>query len=508
MAKKQRRKASVHSAGKTTEAELLAAARALHADPSLAMPACEGGCVLFSPVAAARRGILKAHAARDDEAKLQRLASGGNDLARAYAATILLVHQEKIPYVAELRLGGENVPYVLRGKAKPLYLAGLQHHDDRALRLLSVATWAKSRRMHFFSANRGIVCTGRSNAPPRDFVEEEAADLELSETSPGKFACGHEGDAVVVEWQAAGVELKRCAACAAEGSMLRDLLRHMAGPERRAGFRVRVDLAPIAGVAVDVASPLDVATSDRYLAGAMDDAAVLEAGRAARLSELRRLGRRLYVAGTTSYGDDARAFADALNASEAERRAIDAALAAEEGAVIVDRPTSARVLAELWPKHGRTMLAAAAGHAATAEALHKESVTPEEAADLVRRAAREGSARSVSEGLPAYASLPVAAAAADAIARAYRASGKDAAVRVALERASQGRAKGVALAALLELDAAKGQEWRFAGADHDVAAGARSAMQGILKGPAERYHEALLEASRRAGETATFAPKG
>lgn len=512
MAKPRRRKATLHSAGKVTEADLLERARRLADDPTLAMPTCAGPCVLFSPVTAARKGIMKAHAARDDEGKLQKLAAGGNDLARAYAATLLVARSEKIPYVAELRLGGENVPYVMRGKAKPLYLAGLQHHDDRALRLLSVTTWAKKRRLNFFSTDEGIVCTGRSRTPPPEFVEQEMALLGLESTGGSVYACAHGGcasgeDALVLSWTAASVEMQRCAACAKEGSLLAQILRHIAGQDRRKAFDVRVELMPLAGRALDVTAPLPDAVKNQYLAGGMTDAQLIAAAHEARVGAIRALGRRVLVAAETSYADDVDAFLDALNPSDAERRAIRVALEKEDAPLVLDRASAARALAELWPRHGKLMLDEAARHDATATRLHRDTVTPEEAAELIRRAAKEGAATAVAETLPTYGRLPPAASAVDAIARAFRANGKEAAVRVALEQAAQPMAKGVVLAALQELDAAKGQEWRFTNADQDVASNARDAVRALLRDAPETYHASLVDASARSGETATFAPR-
>src|SRR5439155_181611 len=137
-----------------------------------------------------------------------------------------------IPYVGELRLGGVSAPYVARGKAKPFFLAGLQNHTDRQLRLLAVIPWVKKRRMHFYSADRGIVCTGRRAQPPRDFVEEEmdALDLAAAPGAPDRFTCGHEGrDAVALAWRdAGGGPIERCAECrpAAERALRAALAAH------------------------------------------------------------------------------------------------------------------------------------------------------------------------------------------------------------------------------------------------------------------------------------------
>jgi hypothetical protein len=255
MPRKGRRKASLRSAGKVRESDLLERARALAADPSLATPICEGPCVVFSPVKAAQRAIPRIHAAREDEAKLLSFAKKGNDLARAYAATLLVARADKIPYVAELKMPGGAAPYVVRGSAKPFFLAGLQNHTDRALRLLAMMPWAKKRGIHAFSADRGLVCTGKSPRPPRDFVEEEMDELSL-EGEGARFSCGHAGDKLVLHWRDAGVDVARCETCVEDGSTLNLILRHMTGPKLLRGFDVSADLAPLEGEALDAPSAL------------------------------------------------------------------------------------------------------------------------------------------------------------------------------------------------------------------------------------------------------------
>lgn len=498
MAKPKRRKATIHSAGKVTEQELLENARALYEDPMLAAPICEKDrCVWFSPVKAARKAILKVHAARDDERALSRYANGGNELARAYAATLLLAKTDKIPIVADLRLPGESVPYVMRGKAKPFQLAGLQHHDDRALRLLAVAPWARKRGLHFYSAQRGVVCTGAKPAPPADFVAEEA-DLVGLQQEGASFTCGHGGDRIVLRWLGSDAVFERCESCAGDGSLLADVRRHVAVPRVEKQFSFEAKLRPLQGSGVDAPIELPPAARSAYLGGKLGDKLVLDAARKARVGAL-KAGAPSFVAGETHYSD-ADAFLRALAPSPDVEPALRAALAAHTGSVVIDRPTLARAVAELWPEHGRRMLEAVSD-ATTAQKLHKEKPQADEAVELIRRAAREGSGRAALSALPAYAKLPPAASAADAIARAFRGKGRDAAIRVAQERASDSKTKGVTLAMLTALQARSGHEWRFTPSDQDVAAALAAHAEALLRGPAESYHDALVAASRGSGET-------
>lgn len=515
MAKRKRRKATLRSAGKATESDILERAKAIAEDPTLIMPQCEGRCVLFSPVTSARKGIARVYAAREDEAKLSRLANGGNDLARAYAATLLVAKAGKIPYVAEMRLPTGNVPYVIRGKAKPFFLAGVQNYDDRALRLLSYFPWARKRRMHFFSADRGVVCTGKRAEPPRDFVEEEMDELGLEEREKSLWTCGHGGagpgrDAVRVTWKAAGVEMERCDACLGKDSMVHSVLRHMVGPRLIAQFDIEVRLAPVQtpkGQLLAVVPALPPNLKAGYFRGVANDAKLLEEARAMRVEALKGLGRA-FVAGERAF-DDLDSFLAALNPSPAEETALRAGLQGHAGPVALDKATVARALHQLWPERGLVMLTAAAGgDESAAKALFKEKVAADEAADLVRRAGRQGSAQAALRGLPRYARLPPAAGVADAIVRAYRSGGAEAALRTAQERANAGRAKGVALAFLLHLGSGKGQEWRFAQTDQEIAHTLAPVVARLLSENGDGYHQALREASLLAGEPADFQPQG
>ena len=497
MAKPKRRKATLHSAGKVTEQELLERARELYEDPSPVIPICEGPCGLFSPVKAARSQIPRVHAARDDEGKLLRLASRGNELARAVAATLLLAKAEKIPIVADLRLAGENVPYVMRGKAKPLYLAGVQHHDDRALRLLAFASWARKRGLHFYSADRGVVCTGKRPAPPSDFLAEEAELVGLHADGASRYTCGHEGDLVALRWAGADVLFERCVSCAGDGSLAATVRKHVAAPRVERQLSVEARLRPIQGAAP---APVELRPDVRlaYLSGKLNDRALLEAARATRTSALRQ--GVAYVAGDVSY-PDVEAFLAGLGASADESRALRAGLAAHATGIVLDRPSLARAVAELWPTQGRAMLAAVSDEA-TAAQLHKEKVAPDEALELVRRAAREGAGRAALGALPSYGALPPAASAADAIARAFRGQGREPAVRIAQERANHPKAKGVCLAMLTALQARAGQDWRFSDADRDIAASIAPHAETLLRGDPVGYHDALVAATRGSGETA------
>lgn len=500
---RKRRKATLHSAGRTVEQDLLARANALAEDPSLATPACEGSCVFFCPIRQARGRIARIHAARDSEKKLLSFASRGNRLARAYAATLALTHVEKLPYVAELRLPTGPVPYVTRGKAAPFELVGLQHLDDRELRLLSVARFVKARKLHVYSAERGLVCTAKRASPPKDFVEEQLTDLGLAPRGD-RWTCEHggtaAGDALVLDWRAASVTAEICAECALDENSLLKMARHIASPKPRGEFVVRVQLAALKGDGAPAETgdvPAEAAAE--YAAGKLHDAGLLARARLARTHALRAKGVA-FVAGDRWFGTDARAFIDALQPTDAERAALEGVLPGIARAVIVEKATATRALAEIWAEKGLDALAAAAsGDRAAAEALYRAEMTTDEIGDAVKRAAQRGATARVDAALPKFKTLPPAAAAADAISRAHRAKGRDEAVRIALKRADGAKERGVALAFLRALGGASGQDWKFSRVDQELADVLADDAKSLLDCPPREYAARLDALARKAG---------
>jgi len=520
MAKKARRKSTLRSAGNVTANELREKARALADNPDLAAPRCAGACVFLSPIKQARQQIAKIHAHRDDPGYLNKAAKRGNELARAYAATLQLRDVDEIPYVAEFRMGTERVPYVMRGNAKPFYLVGLQHYDDRALRLLSVGPFVKKRGIYVFSTDDGLVCTGKRALPPSVFVTEEARALDLSPhpDDASRFVCEHGGAdavgttptggemiraAIVLSWTAANVRFERCARCARD-SMAGTLIKHMAGPTLYEQFSVDVVLSAIdnaVGETPEVAWQLGKDIGDAYRRGSLPDTAVVTAAQAARLSAVAEWTWPWFIAGDQSYGDDVDEFLEALAASPAETAALRPVLAARDRPLVLTRASSARALAAVWPDHGEDLLRHAGGDDAVAR-YHTAEVTPESAADLVRRAFHDASRERASADLPSYDKLSPVMHVVDTIARAFRLQGQAAAARVAKRIDAPPTAGGAVLALLQAMDADASQRWRFRPIDSERAEALAAVARDLLHQPPDAYDGVLQAFATACGEAA------
>lgn len=498
MAEKKKPKRALRSASKVQEQSLLDNAWTLRERPLLGIPECTGRCGFFCPFKSARRHAEKAQAARDDPARLKKLASRGNRIGRAYAAALLASLSDTVPHFGQARLPQGNFPYIYRGTAKPQYHVAMQHWPDRALRLLGAAEYVRRRGYVVYSLEEGMLCTHRRFAPPAEFVDLEMGELDLGRRDEGTFTCPHPAarPALVLKWLSAGVVARVCAACAGERSTLASIASHMRARDMAKDFDVVADLPPIAGL--DDPPPADRESARKYLRGELNDRPFLDAAESARREALRKREGFLLVGGERAF-PDAASFASAAGAAPHEVRALGAATSGWTKPIVLPRASVALLLESLWAERGREALAAAAGDANGAKLFEAEADAGR-IAELVRRAAEEGEATRVARALPRYRSLDPAPALADRAARAFRARGKPDAARAAAEAGiPRGPPMGVALAILAALDEDKGHAWKFSSEEKEVADYVAPEVRALLSGEPGGYHDALVNLARKTG---------
>lgn len=508
MAKKQRRmRTSLRSATKVQERGLAAKAERLAADPSRLVPRCHGHGDHFRR---ARAALVRVQGARGDEDKLAKLTRRGHPWGRALAATLLigLGDQEKV-IMLQVPTPFGKVPVASRGKAKAAHLVGMQYHDDRKLRLVLVLDLVKRKRLQFYSLPQGgIACGGRAATPPPEFVEGEAQSLGLLKDPQG-WGCPHAihaAERLTLQWTSAGLTLRKCAACAREGNTLHTIVQHVAGRNVLGGFEVEVELAPLPQqgkepVELPKRTPLDPAALERYRKGELDDAGLMAAQRAARLGQLRELPGPLFVHNGVSFGRDAEAFIASMQATPLEAAALRGALQGWDKAVVQERGSPSKVLADLWSECGLAALEAVAGSREVAERVFRShDVGAKGVGPALQQAQQQGSRHATDAALPSYAGLPPGPALADQAARAHRAHGKAAALAV-LEQNEDARLKGLVHALELALDAGQGKQWKYNQLELDLAAQLRPHAAALLRAKPEDYHAALQALARATGST-------
>ena len=113
---------------KRLESDILERSKALWEDPSLIRPKCAGKCFLC-PFDKTFSSIGKLGKIREDPDALIKMASkGGDDIFKAYCATISLYAAGSVPYLATAKLAGEEVSYAQRGAVGNDKLIGMQYY--------------------------------------------------------------------------------------------------------------------------------------------------------------------------------------------------------------------------------------------------------------------------------------------------------------------------------------------------------------------------------------------
>lgn len=508
MAKKPKQRGlrtQLRAASKVQERGLQEKAQRLTEDPSHLIPTCVGHRSHFT---GAQRAVARVWAKRDSDWWLGFWSRWGNPIARAFAATLMVARASEDQIIMlQVKTPIGTYPVAMRGKAKRDHVVGVQYFDDRKARLFLVRDLVKKSGLAFYSMPEGgIACGGKRARPPEEFVRAECQSLGLG-TDPEGWACPHAIHAeerLTLHWKAAGVKLRKCAACAREGNTLHTIVQHIAAKGVLDQFEVRVDLAPLPEKGSMPAKPpsevpLDKAALERYRKGEIEDGGLLQAQRAARLAHLRTQPGPLFVNNGVTFGRDAEAFIASLQPKPLEQTALTAALAAWDKPVVMEGGTPAKVLSELWKDRGLAALEAVAGSAEVAQQVYDgHDVAAKGVGPALQQAQSRGLRAATESVLPTYAKLPPAARLADKVARAHRAHGRAAALAV-LDAEDGASLKGLVHAFELALDAGQGKEWKYSGTEQGLAATLHPDAAALLRAEPAEYHAALQALARAAG---------
>jgi hypothetical protein len=486
---------------KNLEREMLANSKRLADDPSLIIPRCldEGR---RSPFDRMERKLEKMLRYKDDPEALIRLATRGDQLLRAYAATISLSASGKLPYLTSTELPVGVVSFAMRGKVDKEKLIGLQHFDDPDLRLLAYWDLARSKKMHIYSTEKGLFCALSAPHAPQEYVEEALSNLPYHLEGG---SCGHdERPAVRLRWNSANREIRICAVCAADANTAHHLMARVAAPDPFDDLTVSVEHS-YSGEAPECQgefpTPPELVRS--YLEGEMDDAGLIAAHIKAKGEWMRSRGQ-VYVLGQECFGKDGESFLQTLKGSEMERTALQAVIA--EGAPIVsDQNQAGKVISELWDAHGRSMLVAVADQGIADKVLGMKELTPGQMLAEARRSVLEGQ---VLASLPRYATLGPVGQLADSLARAYKVEGVPSMIRLVDRTEKEHLLRAVCFAFLEAVDEGRSRRWQYSQEEMDYGLHLSASAKAMLDSSGEPYHQALsdLLGDCGCGEEAVRAP--
>jgi hypothetical protein len=501
--------------------DLVARAKALKADVGLLLPRTTPDCPTdrFDRL---RAELEEVREARDDPKRLERLSRHGDPIARAFAGLLKFADEPSTPAVVAFPVPGGEVSYASLARTDREAEVAVQQSDDPSRLLMGYLDWTR-RGFHFFATKRSLVCTGRSNRPPPEFLTEQIESLpyRLTEDAGHRrldcshLAAGEPRPFLEVGWVGAERSFRVCRRCAKDDRHLLSSLSDGAGvPDPTSEFPVSAELNVRCGggeecVHADLPS-LPRAAVKRYELGRLSDSALLDAFLEELKPRIERARRPTFVAGGVCYGDRLSAFLDALQPSPVERRALEEVLGGTPGYFEVDEPSASRALERLWAEHADEIVRAIVHDPEEARRLVEEARgAPGRVAEILKRAQRKSDERELLEALPHYDRLSREAAWVDRIAREGRTRGDAGAERALLQSLPrEGRERGIGYGLLLALGRGAAHAWQFTPTEREFGQALEGRARDLLRAPAPQYHAALDRLLQSAGvaDWGTLAP--
>jgi hypothetical protein len=495
-------------ASKVMEKDLIEKAKLLRDDPELVLPDCANDC-RSCPFKKTRARIMRISRFKDDPAMLAKFARRGDRLARAYAATIGLVHEEKTPYLATAKYPAGTVAFAVRGKTNREKLIGVQYFDSPKWRVLSVTDLVKKKGLHFYSYGDDFVCTGREAKPPEEYVRLAAESVGATRAEAGSFSCPHspaDSNHIEFDWVSAGKKVLVCDQCAVKSkNTLVKLAEGMAVPRVLNEFDIAVKRAfeTVAGDGGcdDVFDrPLRQDLLERYSSGQIGDKELIEEHVQSVRDSLGAVSRKLYIKGDRCFGDDLEAFVEDMTGDDIERTVLRGLLRGVGHPVYVEQGDSVnKLLTAFWSDKGMDALKAAVPED-VAKKYFEDDDSAKSPLKAIRLAVKESERSAASSKIPTYSSLSQYGKFVDEVVRAYKTGGPSAAISVLDdEKSSDHRMRSIAHGVYLALGV-KTKSWKFTDEEKEFGKHLEGMARELLGTEGlEAHHEAFSKFLREAG---------
>jgi len=517
-----RLKARIASASE--QAQLVSRAKRMADDPGIILPVCTDSHDACKEWPRLKAKLKRIAASKKSESSLDWQAKSflGSNLTKAFAGTLLLLHQEKSPYLAHFDLrtpdGPERVNYAKRGTAKVSVLAGVQNYHHPRYRLLAFGDHI-SKGYHLYSTRDKLFCSGKEPGPPDAYVDDALRRTPYTIIGEkGKRTCPHPsaGRALVLLWKSADLELRICEDCALQKHRIIASLADRIGsrhPQKEFDATVHLGIKCVGEEKCSIKSKLSpdefVHSSGEgeefsgkdvkldFLEAKIDDKQFLDFGTevalAWNLRSLEDAKKKVYVSEGTCYGKKSKEFITSLNPNEEERLALEKLLEVAEGPIVTPEGTAAKVLAEYWDEHRDALVKHVAQDSKVAKSVledaDEEEMTP---AEVLKRAMKRGRYSKILGDLPDYRDLPEVAEFCDEMARVSKTEGTNGVLRqVESYRGHNVKVKSIGFAAMLAIGEGKGKEWKFTKEEQEFADFLKGFVTLLFEANGRAYHEAL-----------------
>ncbi|NLI73511.1 MAG: hypothetical protein GX369_01895 [Euryarchaeota archaeon] len=482
---------------KSLEKDILERSRRLADDPKLLMPECARNC-RRCPIRTSVEKMHKVSANKNDPKKLDFAMKWGDQLVRAYAATISLAESGKVPYLAAARTPMGEVSYAVRGKVERDVLIGVQNFDDPEFRLMAFWKIAKRKRLHIYSMENHAYCSPDGPNPPSQYVKEALALLPYELDDKGQ--CPHP-DAIEhlkIRWRSADTTVSICSECATDTNIIHTLASRIAASDPIDDFEAEVSFQ-LRGEHLDLNQELTISTDilAQYRRGDLTDTDLLKKNASERLKMIQDSGKEIYIIGDRCLGEDRSTFLANLRGGDAEIEAISGFLSKHPMAIVTRSDQAANLLADLWEEYSEELLAQVTSPEVLEDILKSDrQLTP---AQTIAEAKKLERAKGIISQLPQYVNLGPAAAHADKLARLYLVEGKASVSRyVKKSRGINHSLRSISYAFLMATEEASSMSWQFTREEMDFGNYLTPFVRRLISSVGDEYHEALsllMEAS-------------
>lgn len=434
----------VRIAAKQVEKKLLSMANEIKQNPYKVLPECGGDCgkCYFEK--------LKKEIERLEDKKYAEKVARKKGFLGALAATMLLAEQ-KIPYVAFIKMGDENVYYAKRGKAKDELLVGLQNWDKPHVRLLAYLDIAKKKKVNLFSMPDKIIC---SKEPPEEFLR----------FLQKKFSCD-ENEYTKIKWR--DIEIKACS----DRNTIAEMKKYFYYPNFEKEVKIEVKTNVVECVLhcshclIEDVLEQDI-DSNPYINGVVSDKKFLENYRKKILWNIE--SKKVFIIGNKCYGDDTEAFLKELEPKEWEMEAVMEILKNENKAIILETASATKLLEK---------------YDVDLQKLKEEYYEKKKEERL--------------KNLPVVKGDRIAEFV-DSLARIYKVEGKEGVIRAIKSKKMDIKEKAISYAFLYALGV-KGEEWKYTKMEIDFGKHLAGYVGSLLKAEGEEYKKMLDMLLREVG---------
>jgi hypothetical protein len=482
----------VKATPKGLEKDLLDKSRRLAQDPSLLLPKCEQTC-RRCPFDKLHKKMEKVRRYADDAEALINMAAHGDQLVRAYAATISLAASGKIPFLTVKELPVGTVSFAVRGKVDQEKLIGVQYFDDPDLRLLAFWEIARDDDLHIYSEEASLKCADGPRAP-KVFVQETLANGPYELAPDG--SCGHPNAplALLVDWKSASTRVSICSECASDVNLIHSMTTRIAARDPTDDFavEVRYSLRCVAHSECPTKSAFSMSAELKgaYRKGSIDDATFIDRYLVERKAALRRTSGELYILGNDCYGHDKEAFIKALKGSEGEITAISGLIRSKPMVVISSSDQTAKVVSDLWTEAKESLLSQVATPEIWKGLLANQGGMPP--GQMVQEAYRLQRCKGILEKLPQYSSRGAIGELSDELARSFKSSGKSGLLQaIDKNKPKEHRGKAVVYGFLVAIGEADSRAWQYTTEEKDFGKYLADFAKAMLEASGDAYHQAL-----------------